>query len=102
MTPMVTTAKNATGTGAPPMSTFTNAGEVKMIAMIAVRMTPYTGTRLELSLDHRRLPGTAPSRLNAKSMREQLVMQATVQKNWPAAEISRTVPAQCDESACEK
>src|SRR5580704_7849514 len=81
MTPMETTAKKATGLGAPLMLTAMSAGEVRMIPITAVRITPPTGTRLELSLDQCLWPGTAPSRLKANSMREQLVMQAIVQKN---------------------
>ena len=63
------------------MSTVIRAGEVRMIPITAVRITPATGTRRALSLDQCLWPGTAPSRLKAKSMREQLVMQAMVQKN---------------------
>ena len=48
------------------------------------------------------LPGTAPSRLKAKSIRVQLVMQAMVQKNWPAVEISSTVPPQFEVRAWAK
>ena len=47
-------------------------------------------------------PGIAPSRLNAKVIREALVMQAVVQNNWPAAEISRTRKCQpCGERLAE-
>src|ERR1700743_513729 len=91
---METTAKNATGDGAPPMSTLTSAGSVRISAMSAETITPYTGTRLAFSFDQYCPPGTAPSRLNANSIRVVLVMQATVQKNCPAAEMSRTVPPQ--------
>jgi len=98
-TPIDTTAKNATGTGAPPMSTFTRAGSVRTTATMAERTTPYTGTLLALSLDQYWPPGTAPSRLNANNIRVVLVMQATVQKNWPAVEIRSTVPAQFEDSA---
>src|ERR1700722_14725425 len=59
-------------------------------AMTAVTMTPLAGTLFALSADHSWWPGTARSRLNAKSMREQLVWQATGQKNCPAVEISST------------
>src|SRR3954452_12278765 len=40
MTPIDTTALNATGTGAPPMSTFTSAGAVRMTATTADAITP--------------------------------------------------------------
>src|SRR5882757_688625 len=39
-TPMETTAKNATGTGAPLMSTLTRAGAVSTTATTAEMMTP--------------------------------------------------------------
>ena len=102
MTPMDTTAKKATGTGAPPTSTLIRAGEVRMTEITATRITPATGTRWELSLDQIPLPGTAPSRLKAKSIRVQLVMQAMVQKNWPTVAISRTVPPHFEVRAWEK
>ena len=81
MTPIETTAKKATGTGAPPMSTLTSAGSVRTNAMIAAAMTALTGTRWAFSLAKCFAPGMAPSRLNAKNIRLVLVMQATVQKN---------------------
>src|SRR6195952_4500829 len=88
---MDTTAKNATGTGAPLMSTATSAGSVMRAAMSAVNMTPFAGTRLLVRCDHSFQPGTARSRLKANSIREELVMQATVQKNWPTVEMSSTM-----------
>src|SRR6476661_4376047 len=81
------------GAATVPMLTLTRAGSVISTAMIADRMTPLTGTRLALSFDHSRDPGTAPSRLNANSIRVVEVMQAVVQKNCPAVEMSRTTPA---------
>ena len=62
-------------------------------------MTALTGTRLALSLAKCLAPGIAPSRLKAKNIRLVLVMQATVQKNWPAAEMATTKPATCGVSA---
>ena len=88
---MDTTAKKATGTGAPLMSTSTRAGSVMIAAMTAVTITPLAGILFLLTLDHSWWPGTARSRLNANSMREQLVWQAVVQKSWPAVEISSTI-----------
>ena len=41
-----------------------------------------------MSRCHRREPGIAPSRLKAKVIRDALVMQAVVQKNWPMARTS--------------
>ena len=49
---METTAKNATGTGAPLMSTSTSAGRVMIAASTAVIMTPLAGIFFVLSLDH--------------------------------------------------
>ncbi len=49
---METTAKNAIGTGAPLMSTFTSAGRVMIAAIAAVTMTALAGTLLLLSLAH--------------------------------------------------
>src|ERR1700712_3151767 len=91
---MDTTAKNATGTGAPLMSPPTSAGSVMRAAMPPVNMTPFAGTRLLVRCDHNFQPGTARSRLNANNMRDELVMHATVQKNWPTVEISRTITTQ--------
>src|SRR4029077_15282892 len=88
-TPIDTTAKNATGTGAPLMSTSTSAGSVMIAAKTAVTMTPFAGTLFELSDDHNWGPGTARSRLNANSIRDALVWQAGVQKNCPAVEMNR-------------
>src|SRR4029077_14499223 len=87
-TPIDTTAKNATGTGAPLMSTSTSAGSVMIAAMTAVTTTPLAGTRLELSFDHSWCPGTARSRLNANNIRDALVWQAVVQNNCPAVEMN--------------
>src|SRR5580704_9075171 len=102
MTPIEITAKKATGDGAPLTSTEISAGEVRISDTMATRITPATGTRFSLSLDQALAAGTAPSRLKAKSMREQLVMQAVVQKNWPTVEIRRTVAPQREVSACWK
>ncbi len=56
--------------------------------MTAAAMTALAGTRLLFSLAKCLAPGMAPSRLNAKNIRLVLVMQATVQKNWPAVEMA--------------
>ena len=50
---------------------------------------------MAFSFDQYWPPGTAPSRLNANSMRVVLVMHATVQKNWPAVEITMIKPPTC-------
>src|ERR1700738_1055232 len=89
--PIDTTAKNATGDGAPLTSTATRAGRVMIAAITAVTITPLAGTFLPLSADHSWWPGTARSRLNANSMRDALVWQATVQKNCPAVEMNSTM-----------
>ena len=48
------------------------------------------GTLRRETFDQSREPGMAPSRLNANVMRDALVMQAVVQKNWPAVEMNST------------
>src|SRR3954453_1833678 len=101
-TPMVTTAKKATGTGAPLMSTLTSAGAVRIAATTAASTTLWTGTRLAFSVRQYLWPGTAPSRLNANSIRVVLVMQAVVQKNCPAAEMASTSTCQFLPSAWPK
>ena len=58
-------------------------------------MTPLAGILFLLTFDHSWWPGTARSRLNANSMRDALVWHAVVQKNWPAVEISSTMPTHC-------
>src|SRR3954449_5422861 len=90
-TPIETTAKNATGTGAPLTSTATSAGNVITAAMTAVIITPLAGTRLGVRVRQNFQPGTARSRLKANNIRDELVMQATVQKNWPTVEMSKTI-----------
>ena len=62
-------------------------------ATTATSITALAGTLAPDSVDHSRDPGMAPSRLNAKVIREALVMHEVVQKNWPTAEMSRIVPA---------
>ena len=90
---MDTTAKKATGDGAPLTSTLMRAGSGEDDGDHGDEDHAATAApACALSLDHIWWPGTAPSRLKAKSMREQLVMQAMVQKNWPTVEMSRTVP----------
>ena len=42
---------------------------------------------------HRLWPGTAPSRENAKVIRDALVTQAMPQNNWPMVEITSTALA---------
>ncbi len=87
MTPIETTAKKATGDGTSSLPTgiltVTIAGSVISRPTTTDKMTPYTGTLFAFRRDQYCPPGTAPSRLNANSMRVVLVMQATVQKNWP-------------------
>src|SRR6476646_3564082 len=98
-TPIETTALNATGTGAPLMSTVMSAGSVSSTATTADAITPCTGTRFALNFDQYFEPGTAPSRLQAKSMRVVLVMQAVVQKNCPIVAMPSTRLAQLTVSA---
>src|SRR5882757_1990703 len=97
MTPIETTAKNATGEGTSSSPTgrltVTIAGKVSSTATTTDSRTPYTGTRFLFSFDQYCPPGTAPSRLKAKSIRDVLVMHATVQKNCPIVEMASTMLA---------
>src|SRR3954471_24957965 len=100
ITPIETTAKNATGTPAalPP-----RAGRLRMAARTHEPITAATGTpRLPLTLAHRRCPGVTLSRDSAKNVREQLVTHAMPQKNWPMAEIRITISAQLSDIALWK
>ena len=62
--------------------------------MTATNTTALAGTFAAVTFDQILEPGIAPSRLNANVMREALVRQAIVQKNWPAVEIASTVTCQ--------
>ena len=55
------------------MSTSTSAGSVMIAAIAAVTITALAGTLREFTADHSWCPGTARSRLNAKSIRDALV-----------------------------
>ncbi len=90
------------GASSVPMLTSRRAGSVMMTATTAARMTACAGTWFFDRLAHHREPGTAPSRLNAYSMRLVLVMQAIEQKNCPIAEMSSTTPATCASRAWAK
>ena len=61
--------------------------------------TAFAGTLPAVSLAHSAAPGTAPSRLKAKSIRLVEVMQAVEQKNCPMLAMSSTVPAHPELSA---
>ena len=54
-------------------------------------MTALAGTLLALTFDQMADPGIAPSRLNAKVIREALVRQAVVQNSWPKAQMNITI-----------
>src|SRR5436190_22873243 len=82
------------GASGVPMLTSKIAGKVMTAAITAISMTPLAGTRVADSADHRLDPGTAPSRLNANSIREADVMQEVAQNSCPAAEMNRTNDAQ--------
>ena len=69
------------GASSVPMLTSTRAGKVMSMATIEEMMTALAGTFLLDSWAHHLAPGTAPSRLKAKSIREVLVIQAIEQKN---------------------
>src|SRR3954453_13568144 len=80
MTPIETTAVNATVT--PSLLPF-SAGSVRISASTATAITALNGIRRSLTRLQILQPGTAPSRLNAYIIREELVMQLMPQKNWP-------------------
>ena len=90
---METTALKATGTATPLTLTLMSAGDVRMRATTATSdhaVRPGHGGSSAWTTFCCR--GTAPSRLKAKSMRVQLVMQAMVQKSCPTVAMSSTVP----------
>ena len=64
-----------------PRLTSFRAGNVMSAATTVEIRTALRGTLLASSFAQRDAPGTAPSRLNANSMRLVEVMQALVQKN---------------------
>ena len=84
------------------MLTFQSAGRVRMKPTTATASTAFTGVFALLSRAQYLAPGTAPSRLNANSMREAEVRQAVVQKSWPSVAISRTLPDMNGVSAWSK
>ena len=90
------------GASSEPMLTFTSAGSVMRTATIDETMTAFAGTWFLLSFAQREAPGTAPSRLNANSIRDVLVMQAVEQKNWPTAAMNSTAKAHFASSAWAK
>ena len=68
-----------------------SAGSVMMMPMAVTNMTALAGILVfGLTLASQAEPGIAPSRLNAKVIREALVRHAVVQNSWPAVEISST------------
>src|ERR1700694_4491457 len=71
-------------------------------ANAATNRTAKVGVPFLLSLDHRRQPGTAPSREKASVIREALVRQAMPQKTWPMTEIRITAFAAAVDSAVTK
>ena len=62
-----------------------------MMPTIATNITAFAGIFVVgLTFASQRDPGMAPSRLNAKVIRDALVRQAVVQNSWPAVEMSST------------
>src|SRR6476469_2818137 len=98
MTAIEVTAKNATGmisgASAVPMLTLINAGSVTMAQHTATSITAFAGTRFAVSDCHILEPGIAPSRLNAKVIRDAEVMQDVAQKTCAEAEMNSTRVAQ--------
>ena len=71
--------------------------------MTPTNMTALAGMRVVLfTVESHFEPGMAPSRLNAKVIRDALVRQAVVQNSCPAVEISSTRKCQPSGSACPK
>src|ERR1035437_5326722 len=99
MTEISVTARNATGV---PGWFGKYAGIVTIIAHSTTKNTAHVGVRFLPKRRHRLCPGTAPSRENAKVMREALVRQATPQNSCPIVEISTTALAAEELSAEEK
>src|SRR3954464_2372355 len=79
------------GALAVPKFTSMRAGRVISPAITATNMTAFAGTFFAVTFDHSADPGMAPSRLNAKVIREALVRHAVVQNSWPAAEMKMTI-----------
>ena len=79
-----------------------SAGRVITPASTATSMTALAGTLVLLTLDQIDDPGIAPSRLNAKVIREAVVRHATVQNSWPAAEMKITIVCDVVPSAWPK
>ena len=89
--------------GAPLMSTWMSAGSVISAPTTATKITALAGISCAAcTLDSHDDPGIAPSRLNAKVIREALVRQAVVQNSCPAVEISSTRKCQPVGSACSE
>ena len=76
------------------MLTSMSAGLVTSAATTATPSTALAGTRAAVSFDQIADPGTAPSRLNAKVIREAEVRQEVAQKNCAEAEMNSTSVAQ--------
>src|SRR4051812_8091960 len=90
------------GSSAVPKLTSISAGSVITPASTATSITALAGTRFALTFDQMAEPGIAPSRLNAKVIREALVRQATVQNSWPQAEMNTTIECDVLPRACVK
>ena len=77
-----------------PTLTLMRAGAVTSAQQTATSITALAGTRLAVSLDHFAEPGIAPSRLNAKVIRDAEVMHEVAQNTWADAEMKSTNAAQ--------
>src|ERR1700684_2205324 len=75
---------------------------VTIIAHMQTNKTAHVGVRFLPSRRHRLWPGTAPSRENAKVMREALVTHAIPQNICPTVEIRMTALAAAELSAVVK
>ena len=90
------------GASGVPMFTSTSAGSVTAAAQIATNITAMAGTRFAVSLFSVSDPGMAPSRLNAKVIRDAEVMHEVAQKNCADAEMNSTRPPQLAPIDCTK
>src|SRR6476661_1181934 len=67
----------------------------------AMKMTAAAGTRRLLTRLQIRQPGIAPSRLNAKHIRDALVRQAAPQNSWPTVQMTITILNQLEVRASD-
>ena len=77
-----------------PTLTLMSAGAVTRAQQTATSITAFAGTRFAVSFCQVAEPGIAPSRLNAKVIRDAEVMHEVAQNTWADAEMKSTNAAQ--------